>query len=144
MFRRIIHMDAVVVLVEHLLLLLLLLGILVTWLRPHIGHHSILLHPLHLVVIELLVHLLLGELRLLLGQHGRRDLGRRLCRVDALGRLGGGSSPWERCLVVLVVLSNGRSVSFRLTGKFRLVEVIGICRFGQLRIRNGQGTRGAP
>jgi hypothetical protein len=131
--RRVVHVDAVVMLVEHRLLLLLW-RILVARAWSHIGHHSI-LHPLHMVVIELLLHLLLREL---LRQQCRGLLGRWLCLVDALGRL----RTLGR-LMVLVVLSNGRSVSFRLTRKFRLVEVVGVCRFGQLRIGNGQGTRGA-
>ena len=59
MLRRIVYMDAVMILVEHLLLLL---RILVTWPRPHTRHHPILLHPLQLVVIKrLLLHLLLSE-----------------------------------------------------------------------------------
>ena len=131
MLRRVVHMDAVVMLVEHCLLL----RILVAWAWSHIGHHST-LHPLHMVVIELLLHLLLREL---LRQQCRGLLCRWLCLIDALGRLRGRGR-----LMVLVVLPNGRSVSFRLTRKFRLVEVVGVCRFGQLRIRNGQGTRGAP
>ena len=132
--RRVVHVDAVVMLVEHRLLLLRrILVARACW--SHIGHHSI-LHPLHMVVIELLLHLLLREL---LRQKGRGLLCRWLCLVDALGRL-----RTLRRLMVLVVLSNRRSVSFRLTRKFRLVEVIRVCRLTQLRIGNGQGTRRAP
>lgn len=92
--RRVVHMDSVVALVEHCLLLL---RVLVARAWSHIGHHSV-LHPLHMVVIELCLHLLLREL---LRQQCRGLLCRWLCLVDALGRLRGLGR-----LMVLVVLSN--------------------------------------